>query len=114
MSDPHPGTASLLGNVYQFQATPPERPGAMLELIRQAVTRRCDGVVVIGGDWSASCRPRLGFAGTVITRSADARLEEWSRQAGLARAAPPHATWRSTDESRMVSEKSSVPNLTTP
>ena len=35
-----------------------------------------------------------------ITRSADARLEEWSRQAGLACAAPPHATWQSINESR--------------
>ena len=102
MSDPHSDTTLLLGNVYQFQATQPERQGAMLELISQVVTRWCDhaDLVVIGGDWNASCRPRVGYAETVITRSADARLEEWSRQAGLACAAPPHATWQSINEQR--------------
>ena len=102
MSDPHSDTTLLLGNVYQFQATQPERQVAMLELISQVVTRWKDhaDLVVIGGDWNASCRPRVGYAGTGITRSADARLEAWSRQAGLTCAAPPHATWQSINESR--------------
>jgi hypothetical protein len=78
MSDPHSCTTLLLGNVYQFQATQPERQVAMLEMISQVVTRWCYHayLVVIGGDWNASCRPRVGYAETVITRNADARLEE--------------------------------------
>jgi hypothetical protein len=42
MSDLHSCTTLLLGNVYQFQATQPERQGAMLDLISQVVTRWCD------------------------------------------------------------------------
>ena len=73
----------------------------MLELISQVLTKWSDhDLTVIGGDFNASYRPRVGYAGTVATRSADARLEEWSRQQGLACAAPSHATWQSANESR--------------
>jgi hypothetical protein len=74
----------------------------MLDLIRQALTRWSEhaDLIVIGGDWSATCRPRAGCAGTVATRSADARLEEWSRWAGPACATSSHATWQSINESR--------------
>ena len=74
----------------------------MLELISQVLTRWSDqaDITVIGGDFNASCRQRVGYAGTVATRSADARLDEWYRQKGLACAAPLHATWQSVNESR--------------
>ena len=102
MSDPRSDTTLLLGNVYQFQATQPERQAAMLELISRVVTRWSDhaDLVMIGGDFNASCKPRVGYVGSETTRVADARLMEWSRQAGLACAAPSHATWRSINESR--------------
>ncbi len=101
MSDPRSDTTLLLGNVYQCQASQPENQGGMLELISQVLTRWSDhaDIIVIGGDWNATCRPRVGYAGTVATRSADARLEAWSRQAGLTYAASPHATWQSVKES---------------
>jgi hypothetical protein len=77
----------------------------MLELISQVLTRWSDqaDITVIGGDFNASCRPRVGYvgyAGTVATRSADARLDEWYRQKGLACAASLHSTWQSVNESR--------------
>ena len=102
MSDPRSDTTLLLGNVYQFQASQPERQAAMLELISQVITRWSDhaDLTLIGGDFNASCRPRAGYAGSNVTRSADARLEEWSRQTGLSCAAPLHATWQSVNESR--------------
>jgi ribonuclease HI len=102
MSDPRSDTTLLLGNVYQFQASQPERQAAMLELISRVITRWSDhsDLIMIGGDFNASCRPRVGYVGSETTRSADARLEEWSRQAGLACAAPSHATWQSVNGSR--------------
>ena len=102
MSDPRSDTTLLLGNVYQFQASQPERQAAMLELISRVVTRWSEhaDLVMIGGDFNASCKPRVGYVGSETTRVADARLMEWSRQAGLACAAPSHATWQSINESR--------------
>ena len=102
MSDPRSDTTFLLGNVYQFQASQPERQAAMLELISRVIARWSDhaDLIMIGGDFNASCRPRVGYVGSEVTRSADARLEDWSRQAGLACAAPSHATWLSINESR--------------
>ena len=101
MSDPRSDTTLLLGNVYQYQASQPDSQLAMLELIAQVLTRWGDhDLTVIGGDFNASCRPRVGYAGTVATRSADARLEEWRKQQGLVCAAPSHATWQSVNESR--------------
>ena len=102
MSDPRSDTTLLLGNVYQFQASQPERQVAMLDLISRVIARWGDHAdfIMIGGDFNASCRPRAGYAGSEVTRSADARLEDWSRQAGLACAAPSHATWHSVNESR--------------
>jgi len=102
MSDPRSDTTFLLGNVYQFQASQPERQAAMLELISRVIARWSDhaDLIMIGGDFNASCRPRVGYVGSEVTCSADARLEDWSRQAGLACAAPSHATWLSINESR--------------
>ncbi len=92
MSDPRSDTTLLLGNVYQWQASQPAMQVAMLQLISQVITR-CQwsdhaDLVIIGGDFNASCRPRVGYAETEATRSADTRLEDWSRQAGLTCAAP--------------------------
>ena len=74
----------------------------MLELISRVITRWSDhaDLIMIGGDFNASCRPRVGYVRSEVTRSADARLEDWSRQAGLACAAPSHAAWLSINESR--------------
>jgi hypothetical protein len=74
----------------------------MLELISHVITRWSDhaDLILVGGDFNASCRPRAGYAGSNVTRQADARLEEWSRQTGLACKAPSHATWQSVNESR--------------
>ena len=101
MSDPRSDTTLLLGNVYQYQASQPESQVAMLELISQVLARWNDNdLTLIGGDFNASCRPRVGYAGTIATRSADARLVEWSKQLGLVCTAPAHATWQSVNVSR--------------
>ena len=102
MSDPRSDATLLLGNVYQFQATQPEKQQAMLELISRVIARWSDHVdlVIIGGDFNASCRARVGYVGAEVTRGADDRLLEWSRREGLACAAPMHATWQSVNESR--------------
>jgi hypothetical protein len=96
MADPQSDTTLLLGNVYQFQASQPGRQAAMLELISRVITRWSDAtdLILIAGDFNASCRPRVGYVESELIRSADARLGEWSRQAGLACAAPSHATWQ--------------------
>ena len=102
MADPQSDTTLLLGNVYQFQASQPGRQAAMLELISRVITRWSDAtdLILIAGDFNASCRPRVGYVESELIRSADARLGEWSRQAGLACAAPSHATWQSVNDSR--------------
>ncbi len=55
---------------------------------------------MVGGDFNASCRARVGYVGSDTTRRADAGLQEWCRSAGLSCAAPMHATWQSVNESR--------------
>jgi ribonuclease HI len=102
MSDPRSDTTLLLGNVYQFQATLPVQQKAMLELISRVIARWNDhaDLILIGGDFNASCRARVGYVGSGMTRGADARLLEWSEREGLACAAPMHATWQSVNESR--------------
>ena len=87
MSDPRSDTTLLLGNVYQFQASQPERQAAMLELISRVIARWSDhaNLIMIGGDFNASCRPRVGYVGSEVTSSADARLEDWSRQRHMRR-----------------------------
>jgi hypothetical protein len=103
ISDPRSDTSLLLGNVYQFQASQQENQMAMLDLIRQVLTRwseHAPHLIVIGWDWNTTCRPRVGsYAEMLVTRSADAWLEEWSRQEGLACPTSSHATWQSINES---------------
>ena len=39
VSDPQSDTTLLLGNIYQFQATQPDRQAAMLELTSRVIVR---------------------------------------------------------------------------
>ena len=102
MSEPRTDTTLLIGNTYQFQASQPAKQKAMLELIGRVVDRWSPVVdlVVLGGDFNASCRPRVGYVDAEVTRRADAGLHEWIQQVGLTCIAPPHATWQSINESR--------------
>jgi hypothetical protein len=65
MSDPRSDTTLLLGNVYQFQASQPERQAAMLELISRVILRWSDhaDLVMICRDFNASCRPHVDISG---------------------------------------------------
>ncbi len=71
----------------------------MLDLIRQVITRwsEHEDIIVTGGDWNATCRPRVGYADSY--GSTEVRLEEWGRQAGLACTTSSHVTWQSNNES---------------
>jgi len=102
MSEPRTDTTLLIGNTYQFQASLPAQQQAMLELIGRVVDRWSSVVdlVVLGGDFNASCRPRVGYVDAEVTRRADVKLHEWIQQMGLTCMAPPHATWQSVNESR--------------
>ena len=104
MSDPRSDATLLLGNVYQFQAAQPEQQEALLKLTSRVIERWSDhaDLVMIGGDFNASCRVRVGYVGSETTRGADARLLEWCGRAGLTCAAPMHATWQSVNESRFA------------
>jgi hypothetical protein len=101
MSEPHSDTTLLLGNLYQYQASQPAKQ-KMLELVGRVVDRWSPGtdLVVVGGDFNASCRPRVGYVEAEVNRTADVRLNEWYQQVGLTCMAPLHATWQSINESR--------------
>ena len=70
MSDPSSDTTLLIGNIYQAQAAEPGRQEAILELARRVIIRWADqaDLVVVGGDWNASTRPRVGYVGSQVTR----------------------------------------------
>jgi hypothetical protein len=59
MLDPRSDTSHLLGNVNQFQVSQLENQIAMLDLIRQVITRWIEhaDLIMMGGDWNATCRP---------------------------------------------------------
>jgi hypothetical protein len=78
MSEPRSDTTLLLGNLYQYQASQPAKQKAMLELVGRVVDRWSTGtdLVVVGGDFNASCRPRVGYVDAEVTRTADVRLHE--------------------------------------
>ena len=78
------------------------RQAAILELAGRVISRWADqtDLVVVGGDWNTSTRPRAGYVGSQVTRGADARLQEWYRRKSLACAAPEHATCQSSNETR--------------
>ena len=94
MSDSSSDTALLIGNKYQSQAAEPGRQQAILELAGRVISRWADqtDLLVVGGDWNASTRPKAGYVGSQVTRGADARLQDWYRQEALTCAAPVHAT----------------------
>jgi hypothetical protein len=74
----------------------------MLELISRVIARWSDttNLILIAGDFNASCRLQVGYVESETIRSADARLGEWCRQEGLSCAAPSHATWQNVNNSR--------------
>ena len=51
--------------------------------------------VIIGGDWNASLKDRIGYSGSSgsATAAADARLGSWARETGLVYADPGSFTW---------------------
>ena len=85
MSDPSSDTTLLIGNIDQAPAAEPGRQTAILELAGRVISRWADqtDLVVVGGDWNASTRPKAGYVGSQVTRGTDARLQEcleWCRQ----------------------------------
>jgi hypothetical protein len=63
MTDPRTDVTILVGNIYQYQATQPERQAAMLEVISRVLARWRDhtDLFMIGGDFNASLRQRVGY-----------------------------------------------------
>jgi hypothetical protein len=100
LSDPAGQTSILLGNVHNYQASQPSRQTAMLELIRRVVERWApqSNHVIIGGDWNASLKPRVGYVAGSATVAADARLAAWTQDAGWHYAAPSEHTWSDTSD----------------
>ncbi len=66
MTVPRTDVIILVGNVYHYQAAQPERQKAMLEVISRVLARWKDhtDLFVIGGDFNASLRPRVGYVGS--------------------------------------------------
>jgi hypothetical protein len=102
MSDPQTDVTILMGNIYRFQATQPERQAAMLEMIGKVLARWKDHMdfFVIGGNFNASLRQRVGYVGLQTIVRADARLQDWCRQTALLGAVPSSSTWQSVTEAR--------------
>ena len=92
----------LIANCYQYQASQPERQAALLALVDSVIDRWSPQTdhVILGGDWNASLRPRIGYCGAPHTVLADERLLRWSEAAGLRCAAPEVPTWTSCNEQR--------------
>ena len=99
--DPLSEVSLLLVNVYQYQADQPEQQAALLSLISSVAQRWSSQSqhVILGGDWNASLRPRVGYSGLAPTARADARLQAWSVSTSLTCVAPGEATWASADDS---------------
>jgi hypothetical protein len=102
MSDPPTNVTILVGNIYQFQATKPERQAAMLQMIGRVLARWRDNTdfFVIGGDFNASLRPCVGYVGSETVARADALLQDWCRLTALLGAVPSSPTWQSVTEAR--------------
>ena len=100
--DPLSHVSLLLGNVYQYQAEQPGQQAALLKLMSSVVERwggQADHVI-IGGDWNASLRPRIGYSGHALITRADARLRAWCEAENFACEAPVEPTWSSVNDSR--------------
>ena len=95
VSDPEGKVSLLLGNVHQHQAQESAQQTAVLELIQRVVERWGPESqhVIIGGDWNASLKERIGYSSGSATETADARLGAWARGTGLVYAAPESFTW---------------------
>ncbi len=103
VTDPRTDVTILVGNIYQYQATQPERQAAMLEMVSRVLARWKDHtyLFVIGGesgDFNASLRPRVGYVGSETIARADALLQDWCRRTALLGAVPSSATWQSVME----------------
>ncbi len=100
--DPRSEVTLLIANCYQYQAAASALQAALLTHTSAVVARWAPqtDLVVLGGDWNASLRPRVGYVGAPPTVLADARLREWSEANGLVCAAPEDPTWSSYNEQR--------------
>ena len=103
--DPLSEVSLLLANVYQYQASQPEQQAALLTLIHRVVERWSSHAdhVVVGGDFNASLQHRIGYAGLLHIRAADARLATFLHDAGLTYEAPNIYTWHGANESMWLS-----------
>ena len=77
----------LLTNVYQYQASQPERQAALLHSVVVLWACHAD-LVVVGRDLNASLRRRMGYTGLPHIRAAGARLATFLHDAGLTFQAP--------------------------
>ncbi len=95
--DPRSEVSLLISNCYQYQASQPEKQAALLALVDSVIDRWSPQTdhVILGGDWNASMRPRIGYCGAPHTVLADERLLRWSEAAGLRCTAPEVPTWTS-------------------
>ena len=100
--DPRSEVSLLIANCYQYQTSQPEQQAALLALVRSVVDRWLPHTdhVILGGDWNASPRSRIGYSGAPSTVLADERLLRWSIEAGLRCSAPEDPTWSSYNEQR--------------
>ena len=75
---------------------------ALLALVSSVIDRwlPLTDHVILGGDWNASLRPRIGYCGAPLTVLADERILGWSVAAGLRCSAPEDPTWSSYNEQR--------------
>jgi hypothetical protein len=83
--DPRTEVSLLIANCYQYQASQPEKQAALLALVSSVIDRWLPQTdhVVLGGDWNASLRQRIGYCGAPPTVLADERILGWSVAAGL-------------------------------
>ena len=100
--DPRSDVTLLIANCYQYQASTPALQAALLTLASAVLNRWASQTdhVVLGGDWNASLRPRVGYVGAQATVHADTRLREWSEANDPACVALMDPTWSSYNEQR--------------
>jgi hypothetical protein len=100
--DPRSEVSLLIANCYQYQASQPERQAALLALVGFVIDRWSPQTdhFILGDDWNASMRPRIGYCAAQHTVLADECLLRWSEAASLLCAAPEVPTWTSYNEQR--------------
>ena len=101
---PMSGVSMLLVNCRQYQASQTQRQAAMLSLITKVIKRwePQSDYVLVGGDFNATLRPRIGYSGIDCIRVADSSLLRWCSEGGFTCAAPEQHTWSSFNESRLA------------